>query len=128
MSIFGRICLLSIGVFFAVSLAEGADQAAPADTASFISSCATNFESCRNAVLDVSNYNQLLIMGGNHGCGFPHTQSTPATRRATLHSDSIAATKAIIEWLNGNAALRAPKTDAAIAQAMATLWPNLCEH
>ena len=41
---------------------------------------------------------------------------------------SIAATSAIVGWLNANGSVGAPKTDDAIGQSMAALWPNLCEH
>ena len=114
-----RVSSLAAAVLILVSQAKAED--APADTATFVSTCATNFEVCRNEVLNVSNYNMIRMMGGNHGCTFPHAQ-------AKTHADSIAATNAIVDWLNANNAVRAPKTDDAIAQSMAALWPNLCEH
>ena len=114
-----RATLLGVGALLLVGQAKAED--APADTATFVSTCASNFEVCRNEVLDVSNYNMIQMMGGQHGCTFPHTQ-------AKTHADSIAATNAIVDWLNANDAVRAPKTDDAIAQSMAALWPNLCEH
>ena len=114
-----RASLLVVGVLGLISQAQA--EEAPADTATFASTCATNFEVCRNEVLNVSNYNLIQMMGGQHGCTFPHTE-------AKTHADSIAATNAILDWLNANDAVRAPKTHDSIAQAMAALWPNLCEH
>ena len=114
-----RATLLAAGVLSLISQAKAED--APADTATFVSMCAASFEVCRNEVLNVSNYNMIQMMGGQHGCTFPHTE-------AKTHADSIAATNAILDWLNANDAVRAPKTDDAIVQSMAALWPNLCEH
>src|SRR3954465_7737430 len=101
--------------------AQAKAEEAPADTATFVSTCATNFEVCRNKVLMVSNYNRIKMMGGQHGCTFPRTP-------AEIHADSIVATNAIVDWLNANGAVRSPETSEAIDQSMAALWPNLCEH
>jgi hypothetical protein len=114
-----RASLLAAGVLGLISQAQA--EEAPADTATFLSTCGTDFEICRNKVLMVSNYNRIQMMGGNHGCTFPRTQ-------AQIHADSIAATNAIVNWLNANDAVRSPKTTEAIDQSMAALWPNLCEH
>ncbi len=114
-----RATLLGAGARLLVAQAKAED--APADTATFISTCTADFEVCRNKVLNVDNFNRIRMLGGNHGCTFPHTE-------AKIHADSIAATNAIVEWLKANEAVRAPKTSDAIQQSMAALWPNLCEH
>ena len=114
-----RATLLGAGALLLVAHAKAED--APTDTTTFVSMCTTDFEVCRNKVLMVSNYNRIKMMGGQHGCTFPRTP-------AEIHADSIAATNAIVDRLNANGAVRAPKTSEAIEQSMAALWPNLCEH
>jgi hypothetical protein len=114
-----RATLLGAGALLLVAQAKAED--APADTTTFVATCATDFEVCRTEVVDVSNYNMIQMMGGKHGCTFPHTD-------AKIHADSIAATNAIIDWLKTNEAVRASKTYDAIVQSMAGIWPNLCEH
>jgi hypothetical protein len=112
-----RATLLGAGALLLVAQAKVED--APADTTTFVSTCATNFEVCRNEVLDVSNYNMIQMMGGKRGCTFPHTD-------AKIHADSTAATNAIIDWLKTNEAFRAPKTDDSIAQAMEKPFGQAC--
>jgi hypothetical protein len=116
-----RASALAVAVVFFVPNAEAEDYG-PSDTATFVSSCATDFEACRNEVLTISNYNKMAQLTGSPypGCTFPHTQ-------ATFHNDSIAGTNAIIDWLKANITTAAPKTDDAISQAMKALWPNLCK-
>ena len=113
--------LAAIALLFTAQ-AKAATDYGPADTATFISSCATNFEACRNEVVTISNYNQMSQITGSAypGCTFPHVDN--------IHTDSISATNAIINWLNTHSATRAPKTDDAVAQAMKAIWPNLCKH
>ena len=117
-----RASVLATAALVLISQAKAEDYG-PSDTSTFVSSCATNFEACRNEVLTVSNYNKMshLTDAAYHGCTFPRTP-------AEIHADSIAGTNAIIDWLNANSAAAAPKTDEAISQAMKALWPNLCEH
>jgi hypothetical protein len=112
-----RASLLIAGGAFLVSQAKAED--APADTATFVTYCSDHFEVCRKEVLDVNNINMMQLLGGNHGCSFPHTA-------AKTHGDSITATKAILVWLNTNATSRAPKTYDAIEQATKALWPSEC--
>jgi hypothetical protein len=114
-----RVSVLAAAALNLISQAKAED--APADTSTFVSMCTTDFEVCRNKVLMVSNYNRIKMMGGQHGCTFPRTP-------AEIHADSIAATNAIVDWLNANGAVRDPQTSEAIEQSMAALWPNLCEH
>jgi hypothetical protein len=109
-----RATLLGVGALFFVSQVMAED--APSDTTTFVSKCTTDFEVCRVEV-DVSNYNMVEMMGGKHGCTFPHPTGNSRV-------DAVPATNAIIDWLKANEAVRAPKTDDLIAQAMATLWPN----
>ena len=105
-----------LGVALLAHPAAAAMRAVPDDTAGFVASCATNFEFCRNEVVDVSNLNLM----NNEGCTFPHPSVTK--------TDSVPATHAIIDWLKANRAARAPKTDDAIKQAMAALWPSRCAN
>ena len=58
-----RASVLAAAALILISQAKAED--APADTATFVSMCATNFEVCRNEVLDVSNYNMIQMMGGS---------------------------------------------------------------
>jgi hypothetical protein len=85
-----RASLLIAGGAVFVSQAKAED--APADTATFVTYCSDHFEVCRKEVLDVNNINMMRLIGGNHGCSFPHTA-------AKTHDDSITATKAILAWL-----------------------------
>jgi hypothetical protein len=86
--------------------------------------CTDHFDACRTEVVNVDNLNSLNQVGGDHhSCTFPKTGG-----RTMYHSDTIAATKAILGWLKANSAVRAPKTDDAIEQAMAALWPDRCMH
>jgi hypothetical protein len=110
--------LLTIGTLVITSQAKAEDYG-PDDTASFIPSCTDHFEACRNSVLMVNNMNMMQMLGGNHGCSFPHTG-------AKTHADSIAATNAILVWLKAHEKLRAHNTDKAIAQATKALWPQEC--
>jgi tetratricopeptide (TPR) repeat protein len=96
----------------------------PADTTSFISYCTNHFALCRETVVDINNIMMIRQLGGNHGCTFP----TPGEGVEAYHAAAIEATKAILEWLKANSTSRAPNKDAAIAQAMAALWPSQCEH
>jgi hypothetical protein len=124
-----RASVLAVAVVFLIPQAKAEDYG-PSDTATFVSSCATNFEGCRNEVLTISNYNQMSQLTGSAypGCTFPHTTPTsPETKRATFHADSITGTNAIVDWLKANSTAAAPKTDEAISQAMKALWPNLCK-
>ena len=81
-----RASVLAAGALILISQAKAED--APADTATFVSTCATNFEVCRNEVLIVSNYNLIEMMGGQHGCTFPHTpaRSTRILLRRQMQS------------------------------------------
>jgi hypothetical protein len=112
-----RIFLLTAGVVLLAYQAKA--EEAPADTATFVTYCTDHFEVCRKEVLDVNNINMIQMLGGNHGCSFPHTA-------AKTHGDSIAATKAILVWLNTNGTSRVPKTYDAIEQATKALWPGEC--
>jgi hypothetical protein len=85
-----RATLLGVGALLLVAHAKAED--APADTTTFNTTCATDFEVCRNKVLMVSNYNRIQMMGGKHGCTFPHTP-------AEIHADSIAALPAAHQGL-----------------------------
>jgi hypothetical protein len=114
-----RVSSVVAAALILVSQAKAED--APADTVTFLSTCATNFEACRVEVVDVSNYNMVEMMGGTHGCTFPHPTGNSRV-------DAVPATNAIIDWLKANEAVRAPKTHDSITQAMEALWPNLCEH
>ena len=129
MNHFSRLALFGAGALLVISPSK-ADDYGPSDTATFVSSCAENFEACRNEVLTVSNYNKMSQLTGSAypGCTFPHTTpASPETKRASFHADSITGTNAIIDWLKANSTVAAPKTDEAISQAMKALWPNLCK-
>ena len=117
-----RASVLATAALVLIPQAKAEDYG-PSDTATFVSSCATNFEACRNEVLTISNYNKMSQLTGSAypGCTFPRTQ-------AKIHADLITGTNAIIDWLKANSTAAAPKTDEAISQAMKALWPNLCEH
>jgi hypothetical protein len=117
-----RVSVLVTAALVLIPQAKAEDYG-PSDTATFVSSCATNFEACRNELLTISNYNKMSQLTGSAypGCTFPRTQ-------AKIHADSITGTNAIIDWLKANSTAAAPKTDEAISQAMKALWPNLCEH
>lgn len=122
MSMFLRMFLLIAGTVLTVSQARA--ESVPADTATFVSYCADNFEACRNRLLNIDN---LMRLGGsNRKCSFPRT--TSSNGGSTLHTDSIAATTAVVAWLKANGASRAPMTDDAIEQAKRGLWPNLCRQ
>jgi hypothetical protein len=117
-----RFCTLAAVALMFTAQAQAAVDYGPKDTVTFISSCAANFEACRNEVMTISNYNQIRITGSAYpGCTFPHTTGG-------FHADSIVATNAIIDWLKANKAGLPPKTDDAVERAMKALWPNLCEH
>src|SRR5450631_3522409 len=103
-----RATLLGVGALLLVGQAKAGD--APADTATFLSTCATDFEVCRVKVVDVSNYNMVEMLEGTHGCTFPHP-------KGNSRMDAVPATNAIIDWLKANEAVRAPKTDDSITQA-----------
>jgi hypothetical protein len=125
-----RASLLAAAALILISQAKAEDYG-PSDTATFVSSCATDFEACRNEVLTISNYNKLSQLTGSAypGCTFPRTTpASPETKQTTFHNDSITGTNAIIDWLKANGSAAAPKTDEAISQAMKALWPNLCQH
>jgi hypothetical protein len=117
-----RVSSLVAAALILISQAKAGDYG-PSDTATFIPSCTTDFEACRNEVLTISNYNRMSQVTGSAypGCTFPHTA-------AEIHADSIAATNAIIDWLKANSAAAAPATNEAISQAMKALWPSLCQH
>jgi tetratricopeptide (TPR) repeat protein len=97
----------------------------PADTATFVPYCANNFEICRIYVLNVNSRTIINEMGGAHGCTFPRPREGG---RPAFHEASIAATKAILDWLKANGASLAPKPEDAIEQAMAAIWPSECVH
>jgi hypothetical protein len=120
-----RVCGLAICVLLIASQARAAapSNAAPSDTESFIAYCTdANFESCRSEVMDIANINLMKQIGGTYSCTFP--QSDDRSKRA---ADRITATKAILAWLKANPTKRMPKTDDAINQAMAALWPSECQ-
>jgi hypothetical protein len=105
------------------ALAESQDDSAPADTAAFVPYCTDHFDGCRTKVITVNNLNKLNQMRGVHGCTFP----SPHDAGQTYHSNSIAATNAILDWLKANSASQAQKPTDAINQAMAALWPSECK-
>jgi hypothetical protein len=113
---------------FCASQAEAED--APADTAGFISICATNFDVCRSKVLEINNYQTMIRMGmikGDRGCTYPSTATKDGDSiRATVRADSTAAANAILIWMKDHRASLAPKTTDAITQAERALWPSGC--
>jgi hypothetical protein len=101
-------------------------ETAPNDTAAFIAYCNdANFDVCRLKVVNVNNIMLMRQIGHNHGCTFPHPS---ASKAGGTHTDSIPATKAILDWLRANSASRPATADLAIAQAMEKLWPENCEY
>jgi hypothetical protein len=119
-----RALMVTAGTVFIIAPAKA--ETVPADTAAFVSFCTGHFESCRDRLLTIDNM-MRLGMGGNHKCAFPRTAPTEGGG-STLHADSIAATTAILAWLNTNSASRSQETDGAIEQAKQALWPELCAH
>jgi hypothetical protein len=108
-----------------ITQARADAQTVPADTATFVSYCTdANWEACRLKVVDVNNAQMINQLFNKHGCSFPIDEAT----KQSVHDASIVATKAILPWLRANSATRAPKTDSAIVQAIAALWPNKCVH
>lgn len=116
-----RVCLLTLAAFALTWQANAGTDLGPADTATWVSSCDTNFEACRHEVVNVYNLNVIDILSGAPGCTFP------STGEGKTHADSIPATHAIVDWLNANAGKRSAKTDDAVNQALAALWPKLCK-
>jgi hypothetical protein len=118
------------GTFFLVCPAKAEDV--PGETTAFVSYCADHFVDCRNEVRSANNINlmtQMGLMKGEHACIFPKTEP-PGGRTQTREeavSDSAAATKAVLTWLNANSATRKPKTMDAINQAIRVLWPANCK-
>ena len=92
----------------------------PTDTASFVSYCPNHLEGCRHVVVDVNNINMMRQIGGNKGCTIPHTSGG-------VRADSKDATLKILDWMNANRGSLAQKSDVAIEQAMAALWPSECK-
>jgi hypothetical protein len=121
MSNLWRGSLWVAALLLAFQMRAGA-QTAPNDTAAFITFCNdAHFEVCRLKVVDVNNIMLMRQIGRKHGCTFPRPSGVNRT-------DSIPATKAILDWLRTNEASRPTKTDLAIAEAMEKLWPENCEH
>lgn len=110
---------------FQVSLGWYEQALIPNDTAAFVAYCFDHLNTCRLAVVDINNINMIQQIGGNHGCTIPRPSASG--REASLAS-SKEATLAILAWLKTNSATAAPTKDAAIEQAIATLWPSQCEH
>jgi hypothetical protein len=96
-------------------------EVVPTDTTTFVSYCADHFDVCRDKVVQVNNFERMQQLGGKHGCSFPRPGGSSRT-------NNNAATKGIIEWLSANGPSRAAETSGAIAQAIATLWPNECRN
>jgi hypothetical protein len=116
--------LTTFALFFIVQTRADA-QTPPNDTAAFVSFCnAANFQVCRGKVVDINNIMLIKQIGGNHGCTIPH----PNKGAEGMRADSAVATKAILDWLIANKGSRPPEADLAIAQAIAELWPQNCEH
>jgi hypothetical protein len=116
-----RASILIAAFFFAAHV--NADQVAPADTATFVSYCTdATFNICRLEVVRVNNTALINQLSKRHGCTFPRAP------HSNTKAASIPATKAILGWLRANGSTRALKTHDAIAQAIATLWPNQCEN
>lgn len=97
-----------------------AEDYGPSDTSSWVASCDTNFENCRHEVVNIHNLNLIDTLSDRHGCTIPTA--------GKMRADSAVATHAIIGWLNANTAVRATKTDDAVNQAIAALWPSLCQY
>ncbi|MGB8845148.1 MAG: hypothetical protein WCC73_05690 [Terracidiphilus sp.] len=115
-----RACGLAVCVLL---LTSRANAAVPSDTGSFVAYCTdANFESCRSEVVDIDNINVMKQIGGTYSCAYPHPGGT-----SSYHADSIAATKAILVWLEANPTKRLPNSGPAIDQAMAALWPYDCQ-
>ncbi|MGO9360478.1 MAG: hypothetical protein ACLP1D_22865 [Xanthobacteraceae bacterium] len=123
-----RSLMLAAGVALVIAPARAED--APADTTSFVAACADNIEVCRQAVLEINNFNKLTKMGIGDGslgrCTFPETMAGASRTRADVVRDSTTATKAILAWLVNNGAKRNPKSQQAILQAEQALWPSNC--
>jgi tetratricopeptide (TPR) repeat protein len=107
---------------FETSLAgyQAKEGTVPTDTASFVSYCPNHIEGCRHVLVDVNNINMMRQIGGNRGCTIPHTG-------AGTRADSKDAMPKILDWMNANRASLAQKSDVAIEQAMAALWPSECK-
>lgn len=128
--------MLSIlrGPILAAAIVLGTSQVhaqdAPADTADFVASCVSNFETCRHEVLSINNFNKLTKMGIGDGslgrCTYPEAATSGTRTRDDVIKDSTTATKAILAWLTANSAKRNPKTRQAIVQAEKALWPANC--
>ncbi len=100
-----------------------AEEAAPADTAAFISYCedASHFNTCRLTVVNLNNRTLIKLINHQHGCIIPNELGENTRARSAV------ATKAILAHLKIAAASRPPKTDDAILVSIKTLWPGKCE-
>jgi tetratricopeptide (TPR) repeat protein len=98
---------------------EGEDV--PTDTAAFLPYCAIHIERCRHSVVDANNITMINQLNGAIGCTIPRTSGG-------IRVDSREATPKILDWMNANRALLAPKSIDAIEQAVAALWPSECKH
>ncbi len=117
--------MLAAAALCFVIQAKANAQTVPADTATFVSYCTdANWETCRVKVVEVNNAQLVNQLFNKHGCSFPIDKPD----KQSVHDASIVATKAILPWLKANSATRAPKTDSAIVQAIAALWPDHCVH
>lgn len=122
-----RASMLTAFVLFFIVQTRADAQTPPNDTATFVSFCnAANFQVCRGKVVDINNIMLMKQIGGNHGCTI--ARPNKGTGVEGMRTDSAVATKAILDWLIANKASRPPQTDLAIAQAIAELWPQNCEH
>lgn len=111
---------------FETSLARYKEEegTVPTDTAAFVSYCANHLEGCRHVVVDVNNINMMRQIGGNKGCTFPRSSGSGIQG---IRTDSREATIKILDWMNANRASLAQKSDVAINQAMAAVWPSECK-
>jgi tetratricopeptide (TPR) repeat protein len=95
----------------------------PADTASFVPYCASHLEGCRQSVMDVNNTTMINEMSGAKGCTFPRPANSGLQ---AYRANSREATQKILDWMNASIPSLAPKSDDAIQQAIAALWPSEC--
>ncbi len=99
------------------------EEAAPADTAAFVSYCEApdHFNACRLTVVVVNNRTLIKLISHQHGCIIPKELGEDTRTRSAV------ATKSILAHLKTTAASRPPKTDDAILASIKTLWPEKCE-
>lgn len=117
----GILCALGALVF----LGGATTPPVPAKTAAFVSYCADHLEDCRLAVRGVDNLQKVKqLMNHEHACALPWTTKIGEEGKAVVRAQTIT----ILDWLKSHAAMARPKTDDAILQAMAALWPAECSR